>query len=272
MTSDAAQEQDERDERGGIQVIRRAAGILRALDGVHLGLTPSQLAGRVGLARSTAHRILAALESEGMVTSVEPGRYRLGPELIRLAASERGELRLLVRPLLEQLSAEVNETVDLAVLIQDHVSFVDQVAAPQRLQAVSTVGATFPAHCTANGKALLAELSDEHLIALLPARLPAMTPNTKTTRAELMAELQEVRRTGVAYDEEEHTLGISAVGAAIRDQFGAVAAVTIPLPSQRYQGNEDTLVQALLRTCKRINVTLGGAPGDDSAADASATA
>jgi DNA-binding IclR family transcriptional regulator len=243
----------------GIQVISRVAEILRALNGEHLGLSPSELAGRVNLARSTVHRIVSALESEGLLAAVKPGRYRLGPELIRLAASERGELRLIVRPFLERLSAEVNETVDLAVLIQDHVSFIDQVAAPHRLRAVSTVGATFPAHCTANGKALLAELSDDHLNALIPARLPQLTPNTKGTRAELMAELREIRRAGVAFDDQEHTLGISAVGATISDQFGAVAAVTIPLPSQRYEGNEDALVGALRSACDRINETLGGA-------------
>jgi DNA-binding IclR family transcriptional regulator len=246
------------DGRSQIQVITRAADILRALDGEHLGLSPSELAARVQLARSTVHRIVTALEGEGLVAAVGTGRYRLGPELIRLAASERGELRLIVRPFLEQLSAEVNETVDLAVLIQDHVSFIDQVAAPHRLRAVSTVGATFPAHCTANGKALLAELSDDHLTALLSARLPQLTPNTKTTRAELMAELREVRKNGVAFDNQEHTLGISAVGAVIRDQFGAVAAVTIPLPSQRYEGNEQMLVDALLASCKSISETLGG--------------
>jgi DNA-binding IclR family transcriptional regulator len=247
------------DGRGGIQVISRVAEILRALNGEHLGLTPSELSTRVGLARSTVHRIVTALETEGLLASVKPGRYRLGPELIRLAASERGELRLIVRPFLEQLSAEVNETVDLAVLIQDHVSFIDQVAAPHRLRAVSTVGATFPAHCTANGKALLAELSDDHLTALLPARLQQLTPNTKGTRAELMADLREIRQSGVAFDNQEHTLGISAVGATISDQFGAVAAVTIPLPSQRYEGNEDALVGALRAACDRINETLGGA-------------
>jgi DNA-binding IclR family transcriptional regulator len=247
---------------GGVQVIGRAADILRALNGEHLGLTPSEVAGRVGLARSTAHRILVALESEGLVAVASaPGRYRLGPELTRLAASERGELRHIVRPFLEQLSIEVNETVDLAVLIQDHVAFVDQVAAPRRLRAVSTIGATFPAYCTANGKALLAELSDDHLIRLLPERLTGGGgAHIERTRDELIDELRKVRQTGVAFDLQEHTPGISAVGAVVRDPFVAVAAVTIPLPSQRYDGNEAMFVAALLHTCARITEVLSGAP------------
>lgn len=247
------------DARAGIQVIHRAAEVLRALDGEHQGLTPSELAARLGLARSTVHRIVSALDDEGLVASVRPGRYRVGPELIRLGSSQRGEVRTLVRPFLERLSAEVNETVDLAVLIQDHVSFIDQVAAPHRLRAVSVVGATFPAHCTANGKALLAALSDDHLRTLLPARLAQLTPNTKNSRAQLMEELRQVRESGVAFDDEEHTLGISAVGAVVRDEFAAVAAITIPLPTQRYKGNEETLVSALRATCDRVTESLGGA-------------
>jgi DNA-binding IclR family transcriptional regulator len=246
------------DTRAGIQVIHRAAEVLRALDGQHQGLTPSELAERLGLARSTVHRIVSALDDEGLVATVRPGRYRVGPELIRLGSGQRGEVRAIVRPFLERLSAEVNETVDLAVLIQDHVSFIDQVAAPHRLRAVSVVGATFPAHCTANGKALLAELSDDHLRTLLPARLPQLTPNTKNTRTKLMEEVRQIRESGVAFDDEEHTLGISAVGAVVRDQFAAVAAITIPLPTQRYKGNEEALVGALRATCNRVTDTLGG--------------
>jgi DNA-binding IclR family transcriptional regulator len=251
------------DSRAGIQVIHRAAEVLRALDGEHHGLTPSELAARLGLARSTVHRIVTALDDEGLVATVRPGRYRVGPELIRLGSSQRGEVRTLVRPFLERLSAEVNETVDLAVLIQDHVSFIDQVAAPHRLRAVSVVGATFPAHCTANGKALLAALSDDHLRMLLPARLPQLTPNTKSSRTQLMDELNRVRESGVAFDEEEHTLGISAVGAVVRDEYAAVAAITIPLPTQRYKGNEDALVGALKATCGRVTELLGGAATDN---------
>jgi len=267
----ALDEQEMNGTRGGIQVITRAADILRTLNGELQGLSPSDVAKRVNLSRSTVHRILAALEGEGLVAVANvPGRYRLGPEVTRLAGAERGELRLSVRPFLEQLSVEVNETVDLAVLMQDRVSFVDQVAAPHRLRAVSTVGATFPAYCTANGKALLAALSDEHLMRLLPEHLSSASSRTERSRAALMEELQEIRRTGVAYDNQEHTPGISAVGAVVRDPIVAVAAVTIPLPSQRYVGNEQALVTALLKTCARITNALSGHPTGETPASGGA--
>src|SRR5947207_8467931 len=164
-------------ENGGIQVIARAADILRALVNQPEGLSLSQIARQVGLARSTVHRIVMALEAERFVIPHSPnGRIRLGPGLVPLAASVHLELHHEVHPYLEQLSKEVNETVDLAVLNGDKVVFIDQIAAPQRLQAVSAIGATFPVYCTANGKALLASLPLEQVERILPSQLQPLTP------------------------------------------------------------------------------------------------
>ncbi len=243
--------------RGGVQVVERAARILRALEGNPEGLSLSQIAERVGLARSTVHRLVTALEAERFVVSASPnGRVRLGPGLARLAGAARRDLRDEIHPFLERLSREVHETVDLAVLEHDHVRFIDQVAAPRRLRAVSSVGAFFPAHCTANGKALLALLTEDDLLHRLPAKLERHTPHTITDRAELIAELERVRGDGVAYDREEHTIGICAVGVAVREPAGALVAVTIPLPSQRFYGNEATLAAALRSTCEEIEQAL----------------
>jgi DNA-binding IclR family transcriptional regulator len=232
---------------GGIQVIARAGQILRTLAATRDGLSLSEVAQRVQLPKSTVHRIIGALENEGLVAAAPPnGGYKLGPEVLRLASGEDAELRTEVRPLLRRLSDEVNETVDLSVLIQDQVSFIDQVAAPHRLRAVTGVGASFPAHCTANGKALLAAHRDEMLRKLLPAKLAAATPNTITDREVLIEQLDTVRRLGYAEDREELTLGISAVGAVISDGFGPVAAVSVPVPTQRFTGNESSLAGSLV--------------------------
>lgn len=243
---------------GGIQVIARAGHILRTLGTERQGLSLSELAQRVELPRSTVHRILSALESEGLAAAASPsGRYKLGPELVRLAAGQHGELRAEVRPLLRRLSGEVNETVDLSVLMHDHVSFIDQVAAPHRLRAVSAVGGSFPAHCTANGKALLATHRDDVLRKLLPGRLTEATPNTITDRERLIEDLHAVRHDGYAIDREEHTLGICAVGAVVNDAFGPVAAVSVPVPTQRFTGNEESLAEALLAAVADMSDVLG---------------
>jgi DNA-binding IclR family transcriptional regulator len=217
-----------------------------------------KIAQRVELPRSTVHRIAAALEAESLVVPALPsGGYRLGPELARIAASAGGELSESVRPFIERLRYEVDETVDLAVLNRNRVFFVDQVAAPHRLQALSAVGVSLPAHCTAIGKALLAGLTDEQVERLLPERLPAETSNTITDRAELLVDLERVRATMIAYDREELTIGISAVGAAIRDAGSVVAALSIPVPTARFAGQEERLAEMLLRTCAEVSATLG---------------
>ena len=247
------------EERSGIQVISRAARILAAIAGDREGVGLSELSRQVELPRSTVHRIVAALEAEDMVSSGPGGRMRIGPALIRLGAAERLDLRAEARPHLEALSERLEETVDLAVLEGDQVLFLDQVSASQRLRAVSAVGSLFPAYCTANGKALLAELPPKVVHDLLPGRLAARTPNTITSRAKLDAELKRIRADGVAVDREEHTLGICAVGATIRDSFGVEMAITVPLPAQRFAGREEEIATALRQTCATIERELGAA-------------
>jgi DNA-binding IclR family transcriptional regulator len=235
----------------GIQVISRAAQVLRALEGRPEGLSLSQLSERTGLPRSTVHRLLGALEVEGFVIAAVPGgRMRLGPELVRLAESGRPDLQQLFRPEMQHLFDDLNETIDLAVLDGDHLRFVDQIPAPHRLRAVSAVGASFPLHCTANGKAVLALMDDAEVVRLLPARLPRHTPNTITTRRALLNELAEIRDDGVALDREEHTLGISAAGFAIRDAVGRFVALSVPMPTQRFEGRERE-IRARLVTASR---------------------
>lgn len=248
---------DQSGDRNNIQVIGRAADVLRALAQHPRGMGLAELTEQVELPRSTVHRIVKALAAEELVYSPKGGRTRIGPGLIRLVAGERLDLRGELRPHLEELSSQLGETVDLAVLDGASVLFLDQVSAPQRLQAVSAVGSVFPAYCTANGKALLADLPLQTVQQLLPARLPARTPTTITSRAKLEEELRTVRRRGYAFDREEHTTGISAVGATVRDSFGAEAAIAVPLPTQRFIGREEEIATLLRETCDRIERELG---------------
>lgn len=243
---------------GGVQVIARAAQILRALDGEPHGLSLSQLSYRLGLPRSTVHRVVTALASEGLLAAASPnGRVRLGPEIARLALASRRELRLELRPHLQRLFDRLNETVDCAVLDGDHLRFIDQIAAPHRLRAVSSVGASFPLHCTANGKALLAELTPDEVARILPTRLRRCTSLTITARGELFEELERVRASKVAFDRQEHTTGINAAGIAIRDPFGALAAISVPMPTQRFEGRETEIADALRDARRDVLRALG---------------
>ena len=122
-------------DKSQVQVIARAATILRALEAENAGLSLGQIAQRVNLARSTVQRIVSALEIEKLVIAATPnGRVRLGPTILRLAASVRSDFIALARPFLERLSEELHETVDLSTVGKDHLVFNDQVIGPQRLR------------------------------------------------------------------------------------------------------------------------------------------
>lgn len=241
------------DSRSGIQVLARAAEILRLLHGYPAGLSQSEIGEQVGLARSTASRLLLALEAEGLVASTGPrGRYRLGPEIIRLAGSARRSAWMDLHPLLVEFSYEIGETVDLSVLERDSAVFVDQVVADNRLQAVSAVGDAFPLHASANGKAMLASMPEADRKRVLAARLEAFTPNTVTSPTELRRELAEANESGIAVDREEQTLGVCALGAVIGTVDHDLLAVSIPVPAQRFGEREEELRVALLAFVDRI--------------------
>src|SRR5205807_9742304 len=139
-----------------------------------------------------------------LVIAASPtGRVRLGPTLLRLAASVHTDFASLARPFLMKLSSELRETVDLATIKSDHLVFVDQVVGSQRLRAVSAVGETFPLYCTANGKAYLAGLDEVAIARLIGTSFERRTPNTITRITDLIKELKAARKSGVAFDLEE---------------------------------------------------------------------
>jgi DNA-binding IclR family transcriptional regulator len=254
--------------RQSIQVIARAASVLRSLEGEDEGLSLGQIAQRTGLARSTVQRIVDALSEEHFLIAASPtAGVRLGPALIRLAGSASVEFDQITHPLLMQLSQKVGETVDLSVLKGNSAVFTDQVQGVHRLRAVSAVGETFPLHCSANGKALLSVLPPQKLEKLLRTPLQRFTANTIVDRAELLKLLESVRRNGVAYDLEEHTEGISAVGAAFLDPIGRVVAISIPVPTTRFKNKrlQSLLAQKLLETRALIVEALGAGRGAERA-------
>ena len=236
-------------DKSQVQVIARAATILRALEEENKGLSLGQIAQRVNLARSTVQRIVAALECEKQVIAATPnGLVRLGPAILRLAASVRSDFLALARPYLERLSEELHETVDLAMIKKDYLVFIDQVIGSQRLRAVSAVGETFPLYCTANGKAYLAQLSEAGVEKLVGRAYEPRTPHTITKLDALLKELAEARRAGAAYDREEHTLGICAVGVALHDPLGNPIAISVPVPSQRFEDRAALIAERLTAT------------------------
>ncbi|HHZ08486.1 MAG TPA: IclR family transcriptional regulator [Rhizobiales bacterium] len=228
----------DRESRGGIQVIARAASVLRALKGSS-GMSLGQIAEMTNLPRSTIQRIVDALQSERLViASSGGGGIRLGPELHALSEAARFNVVDVMRPLLQRLVAQTEETVDLSVLRDGRMVFIDQVPGSHRLRAVSAVGEVFPLASTANGRACLALLDDGEARRLLAAEGSQMTE-------PVMAMLAEIRRGGLAFDEDEHTPGISAVGLGFVDPRGDRYAVSVPVPTSRFAQQRDRVSAAL---------------------------
>jgi DNA-binding IclR family transcriptional regulator len=110
------------------------------------------------------------------------------------------------------------------------------------------VGETFPLYCTANGKAYLSGLDDPEIERLIGCSYEPRTPNTLTKLTTLLAELRTARKTGIAFDREEHTLGICAVGVALHDPLGNAVAISVPVPSQRFREQQRLIAERLLAT------------------------
>ena len=233
----------------GIQVISRAAGILRALEDEDQGLSLGEIADRVSLARSTVQRIVKALtDEEFLMPASDRGRVKLGPGLVRLGSAANLEITQIARPAMQDLSRNLGETVDLSTLRRGSAVFVEQVAGSQRLAAISRVGTVFPLHSTANGKALLACQEPSKRRELLARPLSRDTRQTVCDPDELEREIRQVMKTGLAYDLEEHTDGVCAVATAFLDAAGQPYALSIPVPKPRFDRNRPGFEDALLQT------------------------
>lgn len=243
--------------RQGIQVIARAAAVLRALENENEGLSLGQIAKRVDLPRSTVQRIVNALAEEQLLISATPNaRVILGPAIVRMAANASFNFVSFVRPQLESLSQETGETVDLSIQSGTEMVFVDQIAVSHRLSAVSAIGETFPVFSSANGKAALSLLDDAEVSELLADGLFAETPNTIVRMQQLLDDLAAVRDRHYALDNEEHTEGICAVGSAFRDPVGRIFAVSVPVPTTRYVRKRDAIIESLLASRKQLLAAL----------------
>lgn len=196
--------------------IQRAFELLEAMAdaGGVIGLT--ELADRVALPKPTAHRLVRTLVSLGYVRQ-EPSRdYALGPRLVRLGDWSSRLLGLWATPYLRGVVNELGESANLTMLDGDHVVEVTQVAGRHAMRLVSEVGIRALPHCTAAGKAMLAQLPSEQALAIIRRTgMPTYTPATITTPSAFTAELELISEQGYAMDEEEQEIGMRCVAVAV---------------------------------------------------------
>jgi len=218
------------------------------------------VAAELGVARSTAHRLLTALQQREFAVQDARKAYRPGPVLVRIGLSRtaNADLRAALHPFLERLNREVNETCHLVVLEGNGARFIDCVESSQVLRTGSRLGMLLPAHTNSAGKALLAELPSQVFLSLYPRGVPSPLGAGIAARKALQRQLAEIRRLGYATNYEESAQGVTAVGACVRDAAGkAVAAVAIACPSARCPRRRvPELAQALLAACEAAHGVL----------------
>lgn len=246
---------------------RRPAGLIGAVDNVlrmlrmfqdHEMIRVNQVARDMGLSRSTVHRMLATLSHHGFVTQDDFSRaYKPGPALVDIGLSvvANMDIRSLAHGALVHLRDETDETVHLATLRGAEVLYVDSVESNQVVRTGSRTGWTLPAHATAAGKALLAELDDEALAARYPEEdLQAPTSRAPQTREDLKKQLTDVRRLGYAVNNAESEADVSAVAAVVRDKHGhARAAIATTAPQSRVDDDWiDSAAAATVRVAREL--------------------
>ena len=202
---------------------------------------------RLGLSRSTVHRLLNTLSSYGYVVHDPITRaYQPGPVLagIGLVAAQRSDLRTIGQDALFKLAAQTNETAHLSVLRGTEIVCIDSIESPQTVRTGSRMGWTLPAHATAGGRALLAELSDSEVMSIFPSETIAKSAQAPALRRiDLLAELELVRARRYATNFGESEPDVSAVAVVLRDrQNRARAALSITAP--RTRGDESWMRSA----------------------------
>jgi len=228
----------------GIQVISRAASILRLLAENTQGMSLGQIAKGTQLPRSTIQRIVSALTLEGLTASDGGyGRIKLGPTIPALAQAVPLDMTARLRPIMQSIAQATGETVDLSILDGDHMQFLDQIVGSQRLRTVTSIGDRFPLTTTANGKAALALMDQDNAAKLILAEFKQGVE--ARSLAGTLSELDSIRAGALASDENEHTDGICALGFAVTDVNGEIYAVSTPVPATRFEQVREQLAKAL---------------------------
>jgi IclR family acetate operon transcriptional repressor len=245
----------------GTQAVGRAVALLKAFRPESPELRLQDLCSRVGLNKTTAYRLLKALEGEGLVERAPGGdAWRLGPEIVALGSRALGgvDLRAAAHEEIRALAAETRETVTLEVLAGAETLILDEAMGSHVIGTIPSVGTRWPAHATSTGKALLAELSPEGRTALLPKPLARPTARTIGDRSVLERELQRVVARGWATSLEELEPGFVAVAAVVRSAGAKpVGAISVGGPRSRVGARMHALGQRVSAAAARLSARLG---------------
>ncbi|MFF8846280.1 IclR family transcriptional regulator [Streptomyces sp. NPDC015127] len=246
----------------GVQSVDRAISVMEILaQRGEAGV--SEVAAEIDVHKSTAFRLLVALETRGLVEQAgERGRYRLGFGIVRLAGAVTGRLDITQqgRPVCERLAEEIGETVNIAVLQEHYAVNLYQVRGPGAVASHNWVGQLTPLHATSSGKILLAHLPPkQRTTALAASAMQKLTPHTITTKTALEKNLTQARTRGYAITLEEFELGLHAIAAPIHNRDGdVIAALSASGPAYRFTEHRlHEIAPTLLKGAQEISHRMG---------------
>lgn len=226
--------------------------------------TLTDLSLRIGMPPSSAHRILATLQKHDFIDFDEATQeWAIGIEVFSIGSSYLSRTNLVeaAQKVMWPLMEETGETANLAIPDNGDVVFICQIETTNPIRAFFRPGTRSHMHASGTGKALLADLSQRGLEKILQNKgLPEFTPKTLTSPNELFSDLDEIRKRGWAFDDEERYSGMRCVASAIYNSFGqAIAGVSVSGPSVRFQ--ENTVLELgpkVRRAAEEITIMIGG--------------
>jgi len=221
-----------------IRAVERALDVLMCFTNHTPELTMTQISEKIGINKSTVHRLLATLERKRFVERDPPtGVYRLGIGLLQMAflTLEHNNLRRLLAPFLIDLCNQYRENINLTVLDDTEVVYIDVIESPQRVKLAAFPGQRLPAFCTASGKAILAFLPEDHVNRILDHGMPKYTQNTILTKDAFFENIRIAREQGFVFSNQEFEEGINAIAVPIINSNGKpIASVSIAGPAYRH--------------------------------------
>lgn len=211
----------------GVQSVDRVLDIIEVLSTEHDGIGVTAIAGRVGLHKSTAHRLLATLAARGYVAKTGEGNYKIGLKLIEAVSCYINSLELQTeaRPYLVEMTGELGLTSHLGILDKDQVVYIEKMDVVSSVKMYSQIGLRMHAYCSSLGKCLLSNYSKEELDGIMKdCSFIRFTNNTIGSIEALHKEMTKVRKQGWAMDNEEFEIGHRCIGAPIYDYKGDIIA------------------------------------------------
>lgn len=226
-----------------VRAVERALDILLCFTREEPTRSLTQIAEAIHMSKTTVHRLLATLESKRFITRDKvTGFYRLGFRFIEMASLvlQDVDLHRWARPYLKTLSEECGETVDLSILDDSHVIYLDVIESPQRVKLAAAIGQRLPALFTASGKALLAYIPEEQVRKIIDKNLAENTERGPVSVPDILEDLKLTAERGYAVSQQEYEKDINAVAAPIFDvNHHPIASIAIVGPSFRF--TEDRL-------------------------------